>query len=482
MRPKVNLCTILLLFPWSEAKIDIRGGSDGMNPIGAQNIKSYKNIQAIRENALEMRSLGKVSHDSGAYREASRLFHEAAEVLEHSLLVLLKRINDDGDGENVDENVNCENNGKNDMHNGYSSDVNESESDSSFSSNHRFNDTEMDTFDNDEDEDDIMNHDIAAINHKELAEEAATCRLHEALCNLKNGDYKQCVNTCSIVLHDYHPQEGEQADIYLYETQTLSAPLLARAHLRRAKGRLALNDEDGALEDARAAAFLGDQSAVKLYGRLMRTREPNYEDSNLFPMDLWQQNQQQQFPSPFVSQQKHMDDNGSNSNAADLFSSFMSSSPANQNTLPISTNPLASILAKGLLNKGDAENSESNNGGNLVKSMLSSLIQKIDDEDNQKSICNFLNAADERQITQYAAIAGIPMNANYASKLSSFTTNMTPEGLKRGVLLTKRTVKVINVMQKVVKTLIKYRHLIVYYFLLVWIKSSILRPLPSDAK
>ena len=53
-------------------------------------------------------------------------------------------------------------------------------------------------------------------------------------------------------------------------TITIPAQIRARAHHRRAKARLSLGDLDGALEDARSAAFMGDRNAVQFYGRLMR--------------------------------------------------------------------------------------------------------------------------------------------------------------------------------------------------------------------
>jgi len=128
--------------------------------------------------------------------------------------------------------------------------------------------------------------------------ERATCKLHEALCLFKDGRPGECIDACSDVLGDgvtviqeENDEEEDEAgedkdsqptkttvvkvipvDSTATSTSTNIIPSLirARAHHRRAKARLALNDLDGALDDARSAAFMGDRNAVQFYGRLMR--------------------------------------------------------------------------------------------------------------------------------------------------------------------------------------------------------------------
>lgn len=153
--------------------------------------------------------------------------------------------------------------------------------------------------------------DAASMDMKDsIVVERATCRLHEALCLLKDGRPGDCVEACSDVLGDgvtvvFDPVPSDSDDetapagdldaeddagstksdplattttvkiIPPSASTSLEAAMIppqirARAHHRRAKARLALNDLDGALEDARSAAFMGDRNAVQLYGRLMR--------------------------------------------------------------------------------------------------------------------------------------------------------------------------------------------------------------------
>mmetsp|Transcript_18463 Transcript_18463/g.52980 ORF Transcript_18463/g.52980 Transcript_18463/m.52980 type:complete len:704 (-) Transcript_18463:164-2275(-) len=154
----------------------------------------------------------------------------------------------------------------------------------------------------------------------EMVEEAATCRLHEALCHLKQQKYADCIQSCTSVLEDGVqvvpfddadtdgdvPTEEEDGESGLSDLEhggaakkraavirvtptggaggsiatartnrpRISAAARARAYHRRAKARLALQDISGATEDAKEAAYLGDRNAVSLYGRILREHSP----------------------------------------------------------------------------------------------------------------------------------------------------------------------------------------------------------------
>ena len=134
---------------------------------------------------------------------------------------------------------------------------------------------------------------------EQIAEEYATCRLHEALCLFKNGMAQQSVQVCSDVIGDGvvveaavlgetiddnddavnideeaendetsnaveigsgelaenegDIAEGEEGDKPTVSTASrksqISSQVRARAHLRRSKARLSLGDLDGAIED-----------------------------------------------------------------------------------------------------------------------------------------------------------------------------------------------------------------------------------------
>ena len=193
---------------------------------------SRNEINSRREEASELRALGKEFHDEGDLTQAASLFDKAASIL-NSLF-------------------------------------------SNLSSRER-------NLVNDDQGDDVL--------IDEISQEAATCRLHQALCALKNQEYQTCIDACTSLLDDDNidreiDKEHEKTDEDIlnrneitkltFTKPHLSAAIRARAHHRRAKARLGLSDTDGALEDARTAAFLGDRGAVALYGRLMREKGSGY--------------------------------------------------------------------------------------------------------------------------------------------------------------------------------------------------------------
>ena len=154
----------------------------------------------------------------------------------------------------------------------------------------------------------------------EMVEEAATCRLHEALCHLKQQKYARCIQSCTAVLEDgvqvvplddnddsanidvdvdSADDDGtgatEKRAAVIRVTPTggaggggvksssrprISAAARARAYHRRAKARLALQDVSGATEDAKEAAYLGDRNAVSLYGKILREHSSASTGSN----------------------------------------------------------------------------------------------------------------------------------------------------------------------------------------------------------
>ena len=84
------------------------------------------------------------------------------------------------------------------------------------------------------------------LSEEESLQNSATCRLHQALCHLKLQEYEECCDICSTIITNSNNK-------FINNT-----PIIARAHHRRAKARLAMDDLEGALQDARTAAFSGD--------------------------------------------------------------------------------------------------------------------------------------------------------------------------------------------------------------------------------
>jgi hypothetical protein len=269
-----------------------------------------------------------------------------------------------------------------------------------------------------------------------LAEEYATCRLHQALCYLKSEEYDECLDACSDIL------ESEA---------THTSAVTARAYHRRAKAKLALDDQAGALQDARSAAFLGDRKAVALYGRLMRETSSSLSGTNA---DM--------AASPA-------------SPSAALFESLMSkSSPSDQTGF----NP-ASLLFGG--EKTGLLNSLGGSGGSgLAKSVITSLSKRLDDESTQDSISTFLQNTNKFQLQQFASMAGMEVPETVLDRIEGVCHGVTPRTIRRTLKTTKGVVYVVRIGRRISRLLQKYRSLIVFLIMLQWAKSAILRPMPVN--
>jgi len=296
----------------------------------------------------------------------------------------------------------------------------------------------------------------------------------------------------------------------------LSAAVRARAFHRRAKARLALGDSVGALDDSRSAAFLGDRNAVALYGRLMREQPTggSAHDSNddggggNTIGDLFSSSSA--LDSLFSGGTPSLGTNGSNNSnsnsnsqqdiirgkqsssssssapsAFDILNSFMGSAggPNNGNndlTAP-AINPLSAFGDIGnLLNMGNTKGNAAGGGGgafeSMAKSVLVSLTNRIEDESTQRTISKYLRGLDVTQLMSLSSMAGIPINQSSAEKLVSIANGFTPSRIRKGVKLTKRMIMVVNLIRKVLKVISKYKHLLILFVLISWIKSAILQP------
>jgi tetratricopeptide (TPR) repeat protein len=287
-------------------------------------------------------------------------------------------------------------------------------------------------------------------------EEFATCRLHEALCRLKAEQYDQAAAACSDVL-------GLQGD-------SVAPALRARAFHRRAKAQLELGDAAAALQDARSASFLGDRKAVALYGKLMRESSPGSSSSS-------------------SSSSSIMSQVGGTSNADNL----ASSSALLESLLNKSSGGSPSSLGGGstggglpfsplsLLNMGQAAGGGEGQG-NLAKSVLLSLSKRLEDEDTQDTICQYLQGTSGPQLQQMASMAGMQLQKGQAAKLASICNGVTPKTIRFTVKTTKRAIYGVQLIRKIMKLVAKYRNILVLLVLLAWIKSAYLRPIPINKK
>jgi Tfp pilus assembly protein PilF len=330
----------------------------------------------------------------------------------------------------------------------------------------------------------------------EVSEEYATCRLHEALCHLKGQEFDQCIQACTKVLQDDKDDIDADADVdTVTETTTaqqdtttttvvltVTPAVRARAYHRRAKAKLGLEDDVGALQDARSAAFLGDRKAVALYGRLMRESSPSSSNGSPFESIL--------SPSPGSS-------SSSSSASAALLESLLnksssSSSSSSKNaggggspmgdfspaSLLMGNNPLLGLLGAG-------KNGNGGGGGSMAKSVLLSVSKRLEDESTQNTICMYLQRANKAQFRQLAGMAGLSSSAVSEKQMDSLLKlchGITPKTIIKTVRTTKRVAYGIQLVRKCLKILKKYRTVVFLLVLLQWTKSAVLRPLPIDKR
>mmetsp|Transcript_4567 Transcript_4567/g.11766 ORF Transcript_4567/g.11766 Transcript_4567/m.11766 type:complete len:468 (+) Transcript_4567:177-1580(+) len=298
-----------------------------------------------------------------------------------------------------------------------------------------------------------------------VSDDYATCRLHQALCNLKSENYEMCIEACTDVLQD----NGDAAN-----SGSIHSPAInARAYHRRAKAKMALGDNSGALQDARTASFLGDGKAVNLYGKLMRETSSTDLSSLMNPL-LYPESSPSTTSVPPISP-----------HSALLESLINKSGSGNENGSSPGTLPDFSPASL-LLGNGGSNNllgALGAGGGGMAKSVLKNLVQRLDDESTQRAICNFLQKTSKPQLTYFASMAGIEnLEDSQLDRLVHFCHGITPKGISRTVLGTKVIIYFVKVIRRTMKVINKYKSLIVLALIFQWTKSAILRPLPIDKK
>jgi len=311
---------------------------------------------------------------------------------------------------------------------------------------------------------------------------------------------------------------------------TISTAARARAHHRRAKAMLALNQYENALDDARTAAFLGDRNAVSFYGRLMRGS--NNENGSL--VENSNESKHEQFAS--ILQSSSNNDNTISSNIGngnggienslssnDIFASLLSSatsSPSyssspfsnnngilgqqhsnsnnNNNNIP-PINPFEALGSLSNMMNGmgttttSPTNNNNNNGGagggiaesmitNMIKTTLSTFTKRIEDETTQQNICTYLQSITIAQLSNIVSMTGIPIPNSLQIRIVTFANNVTPISIQKYTLFVKRLIYIGTIVKKILKVISKYKHIIVFMFVMVWIKSSLLRPVVTTSR
>jgi len=293
-----------------------------------------------------------------------------------------------------------------------------------------------------------------------MSEDYATCRLHQALCHLKSENYELCIEACTDVLQD-NSDDVNSGSTHL-------PAINARAYHRRAKAKMALGDNSGALQDARTASFLGDGKAVNLYGKLMRETSSSELSSFMNPLLSPGSSSSSSSVSPasphFSLLESLMDKSGSSSGG------FPDFSPA---SLLLGNGGGSNLL--GALGSG---------GGGMAKSMIKNLAKRLDDESTQVTICDFLQKTNKAQLMGLASMAGLDnaLEDTQVERLVKFCHGITPKGIRRTVLGTKVVVYFVKLIRRTIQVIDRYKTLIVAAVMLQWMKSAILRPLPINTR
>lgn len=301
------------------------------------------------------------------------------------------------------------------------------------------------------DESEDNNNDDNALPKVNLQNEWATCRLHESLCHLKADDYERCIEACSSLLDTKHIVEGKTR---------------ARAHHRRAKAKVAMDDIDGALSDAKSAAFLNDQKAIIYYGNLLRdTGRSDSADAAMFAPPSSPMGGAGGFPDSSSLLESLLNKSGPAAGSSGNPSDFLTSSL------------LGSLTGSPMAGLGGGPGG-GNGGGGLAKSVLSSLSKKLEDESTHDGICQYLQSTNPMQLQSMANMAGISLSTGQATKLVSMAHGITPKTIRTTVKTSKRVIWGVKLIRKTMAVISKYRTVLLIAALLQFTKSAILRPIP----
>lgn len=428
-------------------------------------------VAELRSSASDRRAEGKSLHDGGNLNEAAKAFHEAASLLDEAIAVV-----------------------------------------------------------------------PSAGGESDMVVERATCRLHEALCLFKDGRPGECVNACTDVLEDgvmVVPSEAEEANedddtgngndsipspviqvipaaAALATKSVIPSQIRARAHHRRAKARLVLGDLDGALEDARSAAFMGDRNAVQFYGRLLREGsgaaggggDSALSSTGGFPFGLSEGSGVGGGTSSNPFLEGILGGLGGSGGSGSLMDALMPSAGAG-------SSDFSSSLLSSLLGSGNGEGGDNNSLGllgsflspppettkgkarkrgkkkkrgggggmdTLAKSVLTSLVKRIEDVETQELICSYLKSTNTQQIMQLSNMAGVPLQLKSAQRLVTFAAGVTPEGISKSVSRVKRGISIFKTVRKALKVIDEYKGYIIVAVICYWIRSAVRQPYVMSAK
>jgi hypothetical protein len=320
----------------------------------------------------------------------------------------------------------------------------------------------------------------------------ATCKLHEALCLLKDGRPKECITACTNILVDdqqgpgdndnsntmqYHGSSSSSSSSNTNNILPLPAQIRGRAYFRRAKAKLAIHDINGALDDAHSGAFLGDKNAVQLYGKLMRQRSSSSSltnDDNDGPS--------KDISSSILHNLLSSSGRTGSSSSGSIWDNQLIQESMAELLLGRKENEMDINKSQQRRNKRNTHHGRSSTtttstkNDSLVKSILTSLMKHIEDEDTQQTICNLIQSTNSQQVLQYASMAGIPIKIETASRLVSLVNGITPKVIHNSLSKIKIGYTIIMSVRQIFKVIDDYKSIIIVIVLLLWLKNAFVEP------
>jgi len=211
---------------------------------------------------------------------------------------------------------------------------------------------------------------------------------------------------------------------------------------------------------------LGYDKAVALYGKLMRESSSQDISSAINPL----------YPS---------------SGDSDLLQSLLSkSSLTSDGSSPFGSDmsPLSMLMGGNSGGGGGAASMLSaltgagggKGEGGFAGSMIRNLSKRLDDEDTQETICNYLQRTNKQQLGSLVAMTPIAdsIDDTQLERVVNFCHGVTPRGIRRTVKFTKVTAYIVKFFRRLIKLINKYKALFAVLLILQWTKSSAFRPIP----
>ena len=324
-------------------------------------------------------------------------------------------------------------------------------------------------WENDDDDDDAAP--STATTTTTTTSDYPTLKLHEALCHLKSGHPDQTVAACSTVL-----------DSTTSSTTILPPALRARALLRRAKAWTALEEPALALADARAAAFLGDRTAVALYGQLMRRDESTSTSSTSSSSSETTTTTTMGTTGGWGSSGTGDDTANSMAGAGGLLESLMGAvgggTAAASSTPSLFPSP-ANLLGGFLQPAPGGAGTKKDNA--LIQSVLASLSKRLTDDSTHAMLSGLLHSVTAPQLQSWASLAGVSLPPSTTTSLASFLQSVTPRTIRRTVTWCQRGAYSVQLVRRVGKVLAKYRTMLVTWLFAWWMLAALRRPLPAKS-